>query len=93
MAPKALAPALTDDERQELNRLLEKSKLAGDTVSTAADNNGPEKMSMDWATWKPDGGRSSETPVIAYSEPVFYTYWHYCGWQAVEADYEECIEG
>ena len=71
MAPKALAPALTDDERQELNRLLEKSKLAGDMVSTAADNTGPEKMSMDWATWKPGGGRSSEAPVIAYSGPVF----------------------
>lgn len=72
MAPKALSPQLTDDERLELNRLLEKSRLAEGTVpATAADDSGQVKMGMDWSAWKPDGGYASEATGLAYSGPVF----------------------
>ena len=74
MAPKALAPPMTEAEKAELSRLLEKAKLNEDAERTQADRDvGYAKMAQDWATWKLDSadGAGSTTVVKVDGNP-----WH-----------------
>lgn len=74
MAPNAVAPPMTEAEKAELSRLLEKAKLNEDAERTQADRDvGYAKMAQDWATWKPDSadGAGSTTVVKVDGNP-----WH-----------------
>ena len=62
MAPKSLAPELTESEKGELARLLEKSKLAS-MVGHAATEVDRAKMEADWATWRPEASTAAGYPM------------------------------
>ena len=55
MAPKTLAPPMTEAEKAELSRLLDKAKLNEDAERIQAERDaGFTKMAQDWGAWKPD---------------------------------------
>lgn len=72
MAPKTLAPELTESEKLELARLMEKSKLAETAGSVAAKD-------VDWSTWRPEtpmasgyvAGGQSEGPMVPSGSAIF----------------------
>ena len=69
MAPKALAPPMTEAEKVELARLLEKAKMDEDAErAQLASDIGYAKMSQNWATWKPGSADGSGSTTVVQSE-------------------------
>ena len=68
MAPKSVAPPMTEAEKAELSRLLEKAKMDEDAErAQAASDVGYAKMSTNWATWKPDAADGAGSTTVVKS--------------------------
>ena len=69
MAPKSVAPPMTEAEKAELSRLLEKAKMDEDAErAQAASDVGYAKMSTNWATWKPDAADGAGSTTVVKSD-------------------------
>ena len=68
MAPKALTPPMTEAEKAELTRLLEKAKSEEVERAQLASDVGYAKMSQNWATWKPESADGSGSTTVVQSE-------------------------
>ena len=69
MAPKALAPPMTEAEKVELSRLLEKAKMDEDAErAQLASEVGYAKMSQNWATWKLESADGSGSTTVVQSD-------------------------